>query len=92
MPYWSTYANTFFERPNEAYQVTNNELQKVYDRAKSIFLDKHEAQYEPHLYTVYCTIKAYCELHNLPPPVPPRADWSAWMHDEEPAPIKEPSK
>lgn len=73
-------------------KLTNHDLQKIYDRAKSTYLDAHLPEYEAHLYTVWCTIKAFCELHGGPPQQPARADWSAWMHDTEDPPAKKESE
>ena len=48
--------------------LTNQDLQKVYDRAKSIYLSGQNTDYEPHLWTILSFVMAYCDLAGLDRP------------------------
>lgn len=49
--------------------ITNSDLQKVYDLAKANWMDRHNVEYEAHLWMPLCVIRAYCGLAGLPLPV-----------------------
>ena len=43
--------------------MTNRELQQIYDLAKSLYLEKHNNYYNPHLQTIACILEAFVVVH-----------------------------